>query len=111
SGGVINNEPGVSHTSQYATSDRFFEDGSYIRLKTVTLSYNLPMSVLKHVKLRSVNVYLQGLNLWTLTKYTGIDPEFVNTTISATTGIVGTSSDFGQYPQGKNYTAGINIGF
>lgn len=99
-GGTILNISGINHTSSTAISDRFYEDGSYIRLKSVTLGYDLPKSWLSAVKLRSVKVYAQGINLWTITKYQGVDPEFVNA-----------SGDFGQYPQFKNYTFGINVGF
>ncbi|MDQ0636847.1 TonB-linked SusC/RagA family outer membrane protein [Pedobacter sp. W3I1] len=99
-GGTVLNIGGINHSSSYATSDRFYEDGSYIRLKTISLGYDLPKQWLSSLKLRSVRVYAQGLNLWTITKYQGVDPEFVNT-----------SGDFGQYPQFKNYTVGINVGF
>jgi TonB-linked SusC/RagA family outer membrane protein len=98
-GGTILNIGGITHNSQYATSDRFYEDGSYIRLKSVVLSYDLPKSLLSKAKLRSVRVYLQGTNLLTITKYRGIDPETLLT------------GDFGQYPQYKNLSAGINVGF
>ncbi|MFN8353422.1 MAG: TonB-dependent receptor [Spirosomataceae bacterium] len=87
-------------SSQYAISDRFYEDGSYIRLKQVTLSYRLPKTLLQRLKLNNARIYAQGVNLWTVTKYQGIDPEFVNG-----------SGDFGQYPQYKNYIVGLNLSF
>ena len=90
---------GITASSQYATSNRFVEDASYIRLKNVTLSYDLPKSLLNKAKIRSVKLYVQGVNLATITKYRGIDPETLLT------------GDFGTYPQFKNYTAGINVGF
>ncbi|MFD0941224.1 SusC/RagA family TonB-linked outer membrane protein [Pedobacter boryungensis] len=99
-GGTTLNIGGISHTSNTAISDRFYEDGSYIRLKSLTVGYDLPKSVLNAIKLRSVRVYAQGLNLLTITKYQGVDPEFVNA-----------SGDFGQYPQFKNYTLGLSVGF
>lgn len=99
-GGTVLNISGINHSSSYAISDRFYEDGSYIRLKSISLGYDLPKSWLNAVKLRSVKVYAQGINLWTITKYQGVDPEFVNA-----------SGDFGQYPQFKNFTFGINVGF
>ncbi|KQC01034.1 hypothetical protein AQF98_10220 [Pedobacter sp. Hv1] len=99
-GGTILNVGGINHTSSTAISDRFYEDGSYIRLKSITLGYDLPKSWLNAAKLRSVRIYAQGLNLLTITKYQGVDPEFVNA-----------SGDFGQYPQFKNYTLGLSVGF
>jgi TonB-dependent starch-binding outer membrane protein SusC len=80
--------------------DRFIDDASYIRLKQVSFSYDLPQSVLSRIRLSSVRFYVQGVNLWTATNYTGLDPEF-------TAG----ASDIGLVPQGKNYIAGVQIGF
>jgi TonB-linked SusC/RagA family outer membrane protein len=98
-GGTVNNVGGITMSSSYALSDRFIEDASYIRLKNVSISYDIPKSLLNRVKLRSVRVYAQGINLVTITKYRGIDPETL------------LSGDFGTYPQAKNYTLGINVGF
>ena len=60
--------------SNARTSDRFLEDGSYLRLKTVTLGYNLPSSLLSRVHLRTARVYVQSQNLVTFTHYSGLDP-------------------------------------
>ncbi|WP_299822627.1 TonB-dependent receptor [uncultured Pontibacter sp.] len=101
-GSNVGPEPGttVATSSLYALSDRFYEDGSYIRLKQLMLSYNLPASLTQLARLNNVKVYAQANNLWTLTEYTGYDPEFVNS-----------SGDYGVYPQSKSYTVGINVGF
>lgn len=56
-------------------SDRYVEEGSFVRLKTVTLRYNLPASILDKLKMRSVSVYVTGENLATWTKYRGQDPD------------------------------------
>lgn len=93
---------GTSHSSRY------LEDGSYLRLKTLTLGYNLPANVLSDIGLRKARVYFTGLNLLTFTKYSGWDPE-VNTDFSASNVTLG--SDFYAAPQAKTYTIGINIGF
>lgn len=98
-GGTVLNIGGITANSQYLTSDRFIEDASYIRLKNVSLSYDLPRAWLNKAKFRSVKVYVQGVNLATITKYRGVDPETLLT------------GDFGSYPQYKNVTAGINVGF
>jgi len=96
----INGNAEVRGASALAGS-RTLEDASYIRLKTVSLSYNLPTSLISKVKLARVRVYAQALNLITWTKWTGYDPEFVN---------LG-SGNSGVIPLSRNYTFGIDIGF
>ena len=59
-----------------AISDRFVEDGSYLRLKNITIGYDIPLT--KNTYLESANVYITGQNLLTLTKYTGFDPEITS---------------------------------
>lgn len=88
-------------------NSRFLSDGSYMRLKNITLSYDLPSSLVAKAKLRSVRVYATGSNLLTFTAYNGADPEvstFANTNTAAGT-------DFLTFPQSKVYQFGVNIGF
>lgn len=73
-------------------------DASYLRLKNVSLSYFFPGNILEKLKIQSLRLYAQGVNLWTKTDWPGLDPE-VN------------GSDFGDFPQGRTYTVGINVGF
>ncbi|MFN8135165.1 MAG: hypothetical protein U0Z17_08035 [Bacteroidales bacterium] len=81
-------------------SDRYVENGSYLRIKNLTLGYTLPAKLTEKAHLSSVRVYAAGLNLYTFTKYTGFDPE------------VGTSGiDYNVYPVTATYSVGINIGF
>ncbi|MBC3538983.1 TonB-dependent receptor [Rufibacter sp. H-1] len=81
-------------------STRFIEDGSYLRVKNVTLGYTLPQSLTQKVKMSSARIYVSGQNLFTFTDYTGFDPE------------VGTSGvDLSVYPLSRTLSAGINIGF
>jgi TonB-linked SusC/RagA family outer membrane protein len=90
---------GITYTSVYGVvSSHLIEDGSYVRLKTVTLSYNLPTNVLKGTFLRSVQVYGQAYNVVTLTKFTGTDPE------------VAAANYSGTVPQYKNFTFGVQVG-
>lgn len=77
---------------------RFIENASYLRLRNITLSYNLPSKVLQTVKLRNIRLYVQGQNLWTWSDYTGWDPEFPG------------ASELNAYPAVKTYTFGIDIG-
>jgi TonB-linked SusC/RagA family outer membrane protein len=88
-------------------SSRFVEDASYVRLKNITLGYNLPGTVLKKIGLANARLYVSATNLWTLTDYSGYDPE--GNAYGGTTNIVGV--DFGGYPQAKTYTVGLNFGF
>lgn len=88
-------------------SSNIVEDASYVRLKNVTLAYRLPANVLKRTGIQSLRIYVGGTNLWTLTDYTGYDPE-ANTYGQSTT-LIGI--DYGGYPQTKTYTIGLNVGF
>lgn len=89
-------------------SSRYVEDGGYVRLKNVTLAYNIPSSILSKLKIRSARIYATGINLATFTDYTGWDPE-VNTDYRA--GNRNQGSDFYAAPQIKSLTFGINLGF
>lgn len=87
-------------------SSRFIENGSFMRIKNVTLAYTLPQKYLKQLKLKSLRVFASGQNLYTFTTYTGMDPEvnyYSNDNV-----VMGT--DFFTYPQSRTYTLGLNIG-
>ncbi|CAG5012954.1 TonB-dependent receptor P3 [Dyadobacter sp. CECT 9275] len=88
-------------------STRWMEDGSYLRAKTVTLAYNLPSSVIQKIKIKGAKVYVTGQNLFTVTKYSGLDPE-----VNFRSGypLLG-GIDLGVYPQTRTFLAGINLTF
>lgn len=88
-------------------SDRFVEDGSYLRLKTATLSYNFPQSVANAISLSGIRIYLAGQNLLTFTNYSWFDPE-VNTFDGSN---VALGTDFLTYPQARSLVGGINLTF
>lgn len=88
-------------------SDRFTEDGSYLRLKTATLAYNIPSSVISSIGLRKLRVYVAGTNLLTFTNYSWYDPE-VNTFDGSNTAL---GTDFLTFPQARSIIFGINAGF
>ena len=88
------------------TSDRFLEDGSYLRLKTMTLGYNLPTSIVRVARLQSARLYVSGQNLLTFTKYKGLDPEI--NTFSGSNIALGT--DFLTFPQARTVQVGVNFG-
>lgn len=87
-------------------SSQFVEDGSYLRLKTVSFGYNLDTKFLRKIHLKSMRVYCSGQNLATWTKYSGGDPE-VNTYNSALT----SGFDFSAYPRARVVSFGTNITF
>lgn len=82
-------------------SDRWIEDGSYLRLKTVTLSYTLPMNT---AFLQGFQFWIQANNLFTISKYLGSDPEF-----AATGSVIGQGIDTGCLPQSRSIVAGVKI--
>ena len=87
-------------------SSRWVQDGSYLRVKSVNLGYNVPKNVLKSAKIESARIYVAASNLFTFTKYTGYDPE-VNTQY---VGNINLGHDFYTPPQAKTITVGINFG-
>jgi hypothetical protein len=89
-------------------SSRYTENGSYVRLKNVTLGYSLPSTIVRKLKLSSARVYVTGVNIATFTDYTGWDPE-VNTDYRATNRNQG--GDFYAAPQIRSITFGVNLGF
>ena len=89
-------------------SSRFIEDGSYVRLRNVTLAYNLPKTLVSKIKLSNVRVFFTGQNLLTFTKYSGWDPE-VNADDVVTNIALG--YDFYTTPQAKTFMGGLNISF
>ena len=106
--GMVTYMPGASATKEnLKTSTRFVEDGSYLRIKSLTFSYNFETKWLKKLKMSKVQAYVTSQNLLTLTKYKGFDPE-VNQYggYAAVQGV-----DYGTYPQSKSYVFGLNVEF
>lgn len=98
----------LGYDNGVSASSRYIEDGSYLRLKNITLGYNLPFSVAKKLRLEGVRIYVTGVNVLTFTNYTGWDPE-VNTDYRASNKNQG--GDFYAAPQIKNYSVGLNVTF
>ncbi|WP_080057888.1 SusC/RagA family TonB-linked outer membrane protein [Spirosoma aerolatum] len=90
------------------SSSRFILDGSFVRLRSATLSYNLPKALINRVKLTNVRLFVTGQNLLTFTNYTGWDPE-VNADYIVSN--IAQGYDFYTAPQARTITGGINIGF
>lgn len=94
-----------------ATSTSYYiEDGSYLRLQTLTLGYNLPKTIVDKIKFKSLRVYVQGSNLFTLTKYSGVDPDITNSNLGDS-GDLTRGVDFGRWPQPIQMLFGINVSF
>jgi hypothetical protein len=91
------------------TSSRWVQDGSFFRIKNVTLGYNLPGDLVKRGKLQTVRVYLTAQNLATFTSYTGYDPEVNTLDLGAANFLLG--HDFYTPPLAKTFLLGVNIGF
>ena len=91
-------------------STRWVEDGSFLRVKNITLSYNLPASLLSRAKINNVRVYATAQNAFTFTNYKGFDPEVstLNGDNQARNAALGT--DFLTFPQARVITFGINLG-
>ena len=102
--GHVTDIPRVSYQDPMGNSrfsDRWIEDGSYLKLKTVTLSYTLPMHT---TFLQGFQFWVQANNLFTITRYLGADPE------SAMTGsVIGQGIDLGRLPQSRSIVAGVKI--
>lgn len=88
-------------------SNRYIEDGSYLRIKNITFGYNLPRNLIKKISLENVRVYANIQNLHTFTKYSGYDPEVGASTASSN--VYGL--DNGRYPSPQIYSFGINLSF
>ncbi|MDQ6480371.1 TonB-dependent receptor [Dyadobacter sp. LHD-138] len=97
-------------TSQQVSS-YFLEDGSYFRIKNIQLTYTLPSALLKKVKIASAQVYLQGQNLLTFTKYTGLDPDINLRRSGNDNEDKHLGVDEGAYPVAKSYLVGVRFGF
>jgi hypothetical protein len=108
-GSGINDQPGLKYTDangNYVNASSFFvEDGDYLRLRNIVLGYNLPAGIIGKSMFKSIRVYVSAQNLFTITKYSGFDPE-VGSIDPLSSGI-----DTGVFPQPRTFTAGVNVGF
>lgn len=113
--GDITDIPGVSTdggTNNSLISSRFLEDGSYLRFKTITLSYRINPDFLSGIGLSAASIYVSGNNLVTITKYKGFDPEvnsYGTSNNSNEDRNISLGLDNGAYPQSKMFLVGVNI--
>ncbi|MBC7885531.1 MAG: TonB-dependent receptor [Saprospiraceae bacterium] len=100
-------EPRVTNGGHnFRVSDRFIQDGSFFRLRTVNLGYSIPNSILSKIKMESLRIFVSGTNLWTQQSFTGYSPEFPNSTSPFKVGF-----DNGTYPIAKSIQFGLETKF
>jgi TonB-dependent starch-binding outer membrane protein SusC len=92
-------------------SSRFLEDGAYLRLKNLQFGYTIPEKTLKVMKISLLRVYVSGTNLFTLTKYSGLDPEMTVSDNSKSEGDRAAGIDWGTYPSARTFMLGLDITF
>ncbi len=95
---------GGGPTTPTGANSRVIEDGSYLRLKTVSLGYSLPQSLMKRIKVRSCRFYVSAQNLLTWTSYSGMDPE-----VSVFNSVLTPGFDYSAYPRPRVVTFGVNV--
>jgi len=86
-------------------TERWLENGSFFRLKLLSIAYNIPDNLLKKAGFSNAQISLSGQNILTFTKYTGLDPEFSNGSIFEK------GYDYGAYPNLKVFSFGLQLGF
>lgn len=93
--------------SNYVLSDWAIEDGSFLRLSTLTLGYTLPQSLTRRFGINSLRFYVTGYNVFCLTGYSGFDPEVSTRNKTALTPGV----DYSAYPKSRQFVIGLNLNF
>ena len=97
---------GADIASMFVYSSRVVEDASFLRLRNVTLGYTLPRNVLRKMNFDTMRFYLSAENLWTLTNYSGPDPE-----VSTRNSVLTPGFDWSAYPRAMGVTAGLSFTF
>ncbi len=97
-------ENSSNFSNQAVFNSRLIENGSYLRLKTLILGYTLNRNALGRTGIDKLRIYVQAANLFTITKYRGLDPEFIG-------GDTAFGIDYGNYPNQKQFLIGVNVGF
>ena len=100
--GTSNTVPALGDSKNWVISDMYVQDGSYLRLKNITLGYTLPRMLTNKIGISRLRFYARAENLFTWTKYWGFDPEIGSS-------ITSLGVDYGVYPQARTYTLGFNI--
>ena len=99
----------LGNTYNQNISTRYIEDGSYVRLKNISLGYTFPKKWIRHLYLENLRLYCNLQNVWTITGYDGYDPEIGASTTDANGYVFGL--DNGRYPSPFSCTFGVNVSF
>lgn len=99
------NDRGINENAR-GNTDRWIEDGSFLRLRNVELGYSLPSKLISKANISSARLYVSGQNLFTLTKYSGLDPDVVGANPNLEPGV-----DNGNYPSSRIISFGLSVGF
>ena len=108
--GTSNTQPRVSSTLRRSTgiTSDVIQDGSYLRLKTVSLSYTVKMPA--HKTIKSLMIYVTGQNLVTATRYSGFDPEVNSYGNNSNSNNLSLNTDYGSYPSARSFLLGLKMG-
>jgi TonB-linked SusC/RagA family outer membrane protein len=100
--------PKASNKSNFSTNTQvcsyYIENGSFMRLKNLQLGYKIPENVLSKANIKALRIYVQAVNLFTMTKYSGLDPEIGGNDLAF-------GNDTGNYPLVKQFLVGLNVSF
>ena len=103
----------ASDAGSRQASTYYVEDGSYVRLGQLQIGYNLPKATAKKFGMSNLKLYVQGQNLFTITKYSGLDPALSNANIGDGRNLndIWMGFDIGQYPSNKLVSFGVQVDF
>ncbi|WP_316849430.1 SusC/RagA family TonB-linked outer membrane protein [Pedobacter agri] len=99
------NDRGINENAR-GNTDRWIEDGSFLRLRNVELGYSFPQKLISKANISSARLYVSGQNLFTITKYSGLDPDVVGANPNLEPGV-----DNGNYPSSRIISFGLSVGF
>ena len=103
---IVDNDPNGNYTK---FTNLYLESGNFFRLRTMQIGYSLPKAIISKWGMKRLRVYVLAENLFTITKYTGYDPELGVTSDSG--GGAQYGIDRGAYPQARAFLFGLNVGF
>ena len=101
---------GMCSIAANESNSGYIEDGSFLRMQTLTLGYTLPKSILDKIKFEKIRIYGQVSNVFTLTGYSGLDPQ-VRTDSDGRSNDRNMGTDFGSYGMPRQFILGVNVTF
>ncbi len=112
--GTSNTQPRVSWsgaTNNKKPSTRFLFDGSYLRIKNINIGYTFNKNITEKISANTIKVYISVQNLYTFTKYPGLDPEMQTSDNAKNEGDLAVGIDWGTYPSARTFSFGLNVDF